>query len=218
MKKQYLILGAGKFGTSIAQRLIELEQEVMVVDIDMEVVQQLSDDVKFAVQGDVTHEAFLREIGVRNFDVVIVSIGADVQASIMVTLLLKEMGCERIISKAESDLHAKVLYKIGANRVVLPEKEMGIRIAQNLVNKNILDFINLSDDYSIVEMPIRPEWVNKSLAELNLRATYGINILGIKNQDDFTISVSPTTRFKAGDVILIIGEVEQIEILSNEKN
>ena len=214
MKKQFLVLGAGKFGQSIALRLQELEQEVMIVDRDMETIQQLSDSIKLAVQGDVTHEGFLRELGVRNFDVVIISLGADIQGSIMVTLLLKELGCQQIVAKAESDLHAKVLYKIGANRVVLPEKEMGSRVAQSLVNHNILDYINLSKDYSIVELKVLPSWIGKPVAQINPRGAYGLNILAIKNETAFTIRITGETRLQEHDVLLVIGETDQVERLS----
>lgn len=214
MNKQYLILGAGTFGQSIAHRLQELDQEVLVVDHDPEVVQRMADQIKFAVEGDVTHESTLREIGVRNFDVVIVSIGNDIQASIMTTILLKEMGIEHVICKADNDLHAKVLYKIGATRVVIPEQEMGSRIAQNLVNKNILDFINLSDKFTIVEMPIRPEWAGKTVQQLDLRRQHGINIIAIKHGEEFTIRIAPDSILHQGDNILVIGEIEEIEELS----
>lgn len=215
MKNQYLILGAGNFGTSIAKRLQELGQEVMVMDRDLEVVQRLSDDVTWALQGDVTHEATLRELGVQNFDVVIVSIGKDIQSSIMVTLLLKEMGCKKIISKAESDLHAKVLYRIGANRVVFPEREMGIRVAQNILNKNIFDFINLSEEYTIVEMAVKDDWIGKTVGELDIRKNYELNILAIRSGGEFTIKISPQTMFKEGDVLIVIGHNEDVEKLNN---
>lgn len=214
MKQQFLILGAGKFGQSMARRLQELEQEVMVVDMDPEVIARLSEEIEFAVEGDVTHEATLKELGVRNFDVVVVSIGDDIQASIMTTILLKELGCEQVVCKAESDLHAKVLYKIGASRVVIPEMEMGVRIAQNLVNKNILDFINLSDDYTIVEMPVLSDWSSHTVGQLNLRGKHGLNIIAIRHGSDFTIKISPDTVLQREDTILVIGETEEIEKLS----
>lgn len=214
MKNQYLILGAGKFGSSIAKRLQELGQEVMIMDRDLEVVQRISDDVTWALQGDVTHEATLRELGVQNFDVVIVSIGKDVQSSIMVTLLLKEMGCKKIISKAVSDLHAKVLYRIGANRVVFPEREMGIRVAQNILNKNIFDFINLSEEYTIVEMAVKEDWIGKTIGEIDIRKNYELNILAIKSGGEFTIKITPQTMFKEGDVLIVIGHNEDVEKLN----
>lgn len=211
MKQQYLILGAGKFGLSIAMQLQALDQEVMVVDRDPKVIARVANDIKFALEGDATQEAMLQEIGARNFDVVIVSIGDDIQASIMTTILLKELGCKHIICKAESDLHAKVLEKIGANRVVIPEQAMGRRIAHNLVNKNILDFINLSDKYAIVEMPVRPEWIGKSVIDLALRQNHGLNIVGLKRGSIFSINISPDLVLQANDIILVIGENDSIE-------
>ncbi|WP_459128925.1 potassium channel family protein [Guggenheimella bovis] len=214
MNKQFLILGAGKFGSSVAKRLEELGQEVMVVDHDFEVVQKLSDEVRLVMQGDVTHEATLRELGAQNFDVVIVSIGKDIQSSIMVTLLLKEMGVKKIISKAVSDLHAKVLYRIGANRVVFPEREMGVRVAQNLVNNNIFDFINLSTEYTIVETAVVEEWIGKTVVEVEIRKKYHLNIIAIKSAGEITINVDPDTVFKEGDILIVIGHNDDIQALS----
>lgn len=176
----------------------------------------MAEEIRFALEGDVTHESTLREIGVRNFDVVIVSIGNDIQASIMTTILLKEMGVNQVICKADNDLHAKVLYKIGADRVVIPEQEMGSRIAQNLVNKNILDFINLSDRFTIVELPIRPEWVGQTVQEIDLRRKHGINIIAIKQGEEFTIRIGPDTILHQGDHVLVIGETVEIEQMSPE--
>ncbi len=209
--KQYLVLGAGKFGSNIAKKLYELDQEVMIMDLDAELIQELSESVTYSVQGDVTNELTLREIGVQNFDVVVVSIGANIQASIMVTLMLKEMGVKKIISKAVNPLHAKVLYRIGADRVVFPEKETAIRIAQNLVTSNIFDFINLSEEHSIIEIPVKEEWIDKTILELNFRVNYNVNIIAIKNGIDIDISIKPDTLIKSGDLLLILGRNEDIK-------
>ncbi len=213
--KQFLILGAGKFGSNMAKKLFELGQEVMIMDVDNEIIQGLSEHVTYAVQGDVTNEASLRELGAQNFDVVVVSIGNNIQASIMVTLLLKEMGVKKIISKAVNQLHAKVLYRIGANRVVFPEQETAIRIAQNLVTDNIFDFINLSPEHSIVEIAVKEEWVGKTILEINPRANYNINIIAIKNGVETDISIKPDRAIKQGDVLLVIGENKDIKKIDN---
>ncbi len=213
--KQYLILGAGKFGANMAKKLYELGQEVMIMDMDNEIVQGINEHVTYAVQGDVTNEASLRELGAQNFDVVVVSIGNNIQASIMVTLLLKEMGVKKIISKAVNQLHAKVLYRIGANRVVFPEQETAIRIAQNLVTDNIFDFINLSPEHSIAEVEIKDEWIGKTILEINPRANYNINIIAIKNGVDTDITIDPSRIIKEGDVLLVLGRNDDIKKIDN---
>lgn len=215
--KQFLILGAGKFGSSVATKLYELGQEVLIIDKDIEIVQKLTNDVTHAVQGDVTNESTLRELGAQNFDVVVVSIGTDIQSSIMVTLLLKEMGVKNIISKAVNNLHAKVLYRIGANRVVFPEQEMAIRIAQNLVTNNIFDFINLSSEHSIAEVKVKEEWIGKSILEVDFRKNYNITIIAIKNGIETKISITPSTIFIEGDILLVLGTNEDIQSLDEQQ-
>lgn len=146
MNKQFVIIGCGRFGSSVAKKLNELGCEVMAVDASEETIQNIADSVTHAVQADATDENALKAIGIRNFDVAVITIGANIQASIMVTLMVKELGIKHIVAKAQNEMHAKVLYKIGADRVVFPEREMGVRIAKNLVSNKILDYIELSEE------------------------------------------------------------------------
>ena len=159
---------------------------------------------------DATDEASLRTLGIRNFDVAVVTIGDNIQSSVMATLLVKEQGVKYIIAKGNSDLHAKVLYKIGADRVILPEKDMGIRVAHNLVSSNILDYIELSPDYSIVEIESPEEWWDKNIAELKLRAEYGINVVAIKRGDDVNVSPYAEDIIEKGDIVVAIGSSEDL--------
>ena len=168
--KQFVIIGLGRFGSSIAKTLYSLGNDVLAIDKDEDIVQEIADSVTHAVQLDATDENALRALGIRNFDVAVVTIGDNIQSSIMATLLVKELGVKYIIAKGHSDLHAKVLYKIGADRVVLPEKDMGVRVAHNLVSANILDYIELSEDYSVMEIQVLDEWSGKTLNELRLRS------------------------------------------------
>ena len=186
--KQFVIIGLGRFGASIAKTLYSLGNDVLAIDKDEDIVQEIADSVTHAVQLDATDENALRSLGIRNFDVAVVTIGDNIQSSIMATLLVKELGVKYIIAKGHSDLHAKVLYKIGADRVVLPEKDMGIRVAHNLVSANILDYIELSDDYSVMEIQVLHEWWGKTLNELKLRSKYGINVMAIKRGDEVNLS------------------------------
>ena len=178
-KKQFVVFGLGRFGESLAITLAEAGYEVMVVDKDEEKVQEISAFVTQAVQADVSDMETLKELGVRNFDVAIVAIGKDMQASIMATLLLKELGIPYVVAKASTDIHKKVLEKLGADRIILPENEIGKRLATSLVAGNIIDYIQLSKDYSIMEINILPEWQNHSIRELNIRAKYRINIIAV---------------------------------------
>ena len=216
MKKQYVIIGCGRFGTSVANKLTELGSEVMVIDKNEDIIQQLSDTVTYAVQADPTDENTLKSLGIRNFDVAIVAIGEDIQASILVTLMIKELGVKQIIAKAQNDLHAKVLYRIGADRVVFPEREMGIRVAKNLISENVLDFIELAPEYSIVEVIALEEWIGKNLKKLNIRARYGFNVMAIKNELNININVDADEVIKKGDILVVIGHNDDINKLNNE--
>lgn len=209
-KKQFMVIGLGRFGTSVAETLYGLGNDVLAVDSDEEIVQNISERVTHAVQLDANDENSLRALGISNFDVAIISIGSDIQASILATLLVKEMGVKHIITKANDALHAKVLYKIGANRVIFPERDMGVRVAHNLCSSNILDYIELSPDFSIAEIAAPSDWENRSLIELNLRATYGINVVAIKRSNEIDVSPSPDEVVLSGDIIVAIGGTQEL--------
>ncbi len=215
MNKQFVIIGCGRFGTSVAKKLNELGCEVMAVDSSEEIVQSLADHVTHAVQADATDENALKAMGIRNFDVAVITIGANIQASIMVTLMVKELGVKHIVAKAQNEMHAKVLYKIGADRVVFPEREMGVRVAKNLVSNKILDYIELSQDYTIVEVKPLKAWIGKSLIEINLRAHFGINVIAIKNNDGININVGPEERIGEHDILVVIGHNDDIRKVEN---
>ena len=209
--KQFVVIGCGRFGSSVARTLYEMGNEVLAIDKDEEKVQEISDSVTHAVQADVMDEGVLRELGIQNFDIVVVSIGSDLEASIMATLIAKELGVRIVIAKAQSDLHGKVLSKIGADKVVFPERDMGVRVAHNLVSTNILDFIELSPDYSIVEITAIPEWENKTLKELRLPTKYGINVMAVKRQKFINVSPYADDMILKGDVLVVIGSTEDLK-------
>lgn len=210
-KKQYAVIGLGRFGSSVAKTLYELDNEVMGIDTDDEKVQNISEHITHAIQVDATDENSLKSLGIRNFDVAVIAIGADVQASIMATLIVKEMGVKHIIAKANSEIHAKVLYKIGADKVVLPERDMGTRVAHSLVSSNILDYIELSDDYNIAEIVTPSKWYGKTLSELNLRANYGLNVMAIKRQDNIEVSPNSEYIMKENDIVVVIGDTKSLD-------
>jgi len=216
--KQFIVLGLGRFGSAVATTLVELGHEVLGVDNDEERVSDLKDKITQAVQADVTEERALKELGVKNFDAAIVSIGTDLEASILVAMMLKEMGLKYIIAKAQNNLHAKVLKKIGVDKVVFPERDMGARIARRLITPNIRDYVELEPDYNILEIEALPEFVNKSLSELDLRNKYGINVLAIKRENSFSISPRAKDVIKKDDLLIVIGKTKIITELVGKVN
>ncbi|SHJ62517.1 trk system potassium uptake protein TrkA [Clostridium cavendishii DSM 21758] len=215
-KKQFAIIGTGRFGSSVAKTLYNLGHDVLAIDIDEEIVNEMADYVTHAVQLDATDENALKAIGIRNFDVVVVTIGENIQSSIMTTLIVKETGVKKIIVKANSELHEKVLYKIGADRVILPEKEMGVRVANNLVSSSVLDYIELSSEYSVVEIETLKEWHNKTIGELSLRSKYGISVIAIKRNNELNISPYASDMFQPGDIIVALGKIAQLSKLDGK--
>ncbi len=217
-KRQFVVIGLGRFGSSIAKTLYSLGNDVLAIDADEDVIQNIADSVTHAVQADATDENTLRTLGISNFDVAVVTIGSKVQASIMAALLAKDLGVKYILAKAHSELHAKVLKKIGVDRVIFPERDMGVRVAHNLVSTNILDYIELSSDYSIAEIASPEEWYGKTLEELNMRSKYGINVMAIKKNHEVNISPSAEDVIEPDDIVVAIGGIEELNELENEIN
>ncbi|MDK2926645.1 MAG: trk/ktr system potassium uptake protein [Bacillota bacterium] len=213
MKRQFAVIGLGRFGSSVARTLFSMGYDVLAVDVDGERVQDLAKDVTHAVQGDAREEETLRAVGIRNFDVVVVAIGQDIQSSILITVLLKELGVKCVVAKAQNELHAKVLYKVGADKVVFPERDMGARLARNMVAANILDYIQLSPDYSIVEVATSENWEGKTLRELNLRARFGINVLAIKRDKKLIVAPGAEDLLHKEDILVVVGSNANIDQL-----
>ncbi|MCA1029888.1 TrkA family potassium uptake protein [Bacillus timonensis] len=205
MKKEFAVIGLGRFGGSICRALSEDGMEVMAMDLDEDKVNQFSTIASHAVVGDSTDEMVLKSIGIRNFDHVIVAIGDNIQASILTTLILKELGVKHITVKAQNDYHEKVLSKIGADQIVHPERDMGKRIAHNIISNNVLDYLELSDEHSIVEIVASGRMDGNSLIELDIRAKYGINIVAIKRGKDIIVSPLAMEIIKKGDILIVIG-------------
>ena len=203
--KQFLVLGLGRFGASLAKTLCDLGQEVLAVDADEELVNNIAPYVTQAMQLDATDETLLATLGVKNFDAAIVSIGQNTRDSILVCVLLKELGAP--------DLHAKVLRKIGADRVIFPERDMGARLARSIITPNVLELMNLSDDYQIMEIRVPERWVGDTIIGVNVRRKYGVNILAIHRADRFLVSPAPDMAFVEGDTLLVMGKREDIERL-----
>lgn len=216
--KQFVVIGCGRFGSSVAKSLYNQGHDVMAVDGDEEIVQDIADSVTYAAQADVEDEQALRALGIKNFDVAVIGIGSNVQASIMATIIVKEMGVKTVIAKAQNDVHAKVLYKIGADKVVFPERDMGIRVAHNLVSQNILDFIELSPDYSVVEIVAFKEWHGKTLRDIKLPAKYGVNVMAIRSNGSMHISPKADDIIKQGDVLIALGNNKELGKLEKKED
>jgi len=210
------VIGLGRFGSSVAITLSKIGYDVLAVDTNEDRVNRVTDEVAYAVQVDAMDEQSLRSLGIRNFDVAIVAIGQDVQSNILVTLMLKEMGVRKVVAKAQNELHGKVLEKIGTDMVVFPERDMGVRVAHALVSKNIMDQINLSPEYSIIELMTPPEFVGKSLLEAGLRKEYGVNILAIRRGKDIIISPGARQAIHEGDILVVIGRNDHLKRLESD--
>ena len=210
-RKQFIVIGMGRFGQSVARCLTSMGKEVLAVDMDEDLISDIAPHVTHAVQADATDEKALNALGLRNFDVALVTIGDDIQSSILVTLLCKEMGVSYVVSKAQTDLHAKVLLKIGADKVVFPERDMGMRLAHNLAAANVIDYIQVSGDLRVLEVNAIAPWVGKSLIELDFRKKYGVNVIAIK-KDTGKINTSPHAEdvIDDSDVLIVVGQTADI--------
>lgn len=204
--KSFVVVGLGRFGSEVAKRLCEQGCEVLVVDTHSDLVQQLSDDVTQAVVGDARDKEVLRTLGVKDFDCGVVAIGDSLADSVLATMNLKELGVPYIVCKAHDETHSQVLKKLGADRVVIPEKENAARLAKSLSSPNVLDYIELSEDYGIIEVPAPAVWQDKSLIELNVRAKQGVNILAVKRDGSITVSPAAEFRIAHGDILVVLGD------------
>ena len=214
--KTYLIVGLGRFGTAVALKLQELGNEVMVIDENEEQVQKLSDKVTYAVVGDARDEGVLESLGVRNLDCAIVAIGQDLAASVVITLNLKSLGVPQVICKAQDDLQKRALEKLGADRVVIPEREMGMKLAQNLTSSSVLDYVELSKDCGLAEIITPKPWAGKTLLEIDVRKKFGVTVAGLRKADgDLTVFVDANYKLNADDELLLVGHNEDLARVQN---
>lgn len=211
--KQFLVLGLGSFGNSITRTLFELGHEVMAVDSDNEKVEKATDFSTHAVQANIMDENTLKSLGVRNYDAVILAVGEDIKASILVSMLLKEMGCKYLMAKANDNIHAKVLRQLGVDKVVFPERDMGIRVAKSLVTKSVVDIMELDGDYRIVEIKVPKQWYDKSIVDLDVRKKFHVNVLAINRENNYIVSPAPNTIFLEHDVMLILGKSDDVDAI-----
>lgn len=209
--KTYLVIGLGRFGAEVARQLCRLGCEVLAMDTRSDLVQQLTEEVTHAVVADAQDKEVLRTLGARNFDCAIIAIGDNLGASVLATMNLKELGVPYIVCKAHDETHRRVLQKLGADKVVIPEQENASRLARSLSAPNVLDYIELSNEYGIIEVPAPGRWTGKSLRELDVRAKLGINIIAIRRGEALHVAFGAEWRFRAGDVIVVLGDSAALE-------
>lgn len=208
---QVLIIGLGRFGQSLARALVAGGVEVMAMDSREDATDEIADEVTHVMIADSTEENVLKEVGPDHFDLVICAIGGDIQASIMTTLLLKEMGVKQLIAKASTALHGRALEKLGVDRVVYPERDMAQRLARDIMAPNITELLNITVSQSMFEMPAPDRFAGKSLIELNLREQYGFNVVAIKREGETHVSPSPTEPLQVDDILLVLGNRERAQ-------
>jgi trk system potassium uptake protein TrkA len=213
MAKQYAVIGLGHFGTSVARTLCRLGQEVLAIDTNEERLRYIADEVTHTLVADTTDARVLNSIGIKNFDVAIVAIGENVQANIMTTLLLKEIGVPYVVAKALNKMEGRVLEKVGADRVVYPERDMGKRIAHNLVVSNLVDYIELPQGFRIMEVMATKEMFAKNIRDLNFRSRYNVNIILIKRSSgEVLFTPGPEDVIQMGDLLVLAGEKEALNL------
>lgn len=211
--KTYVVIGLGRFGSALAKQLCMLGAEVLAMDVSSTLVQQVVNDVTHAVVGDAQDKDVLRSLGVRNFDCAVIAIGDNLGASVLITMNLKELGVPYIVCKAHDETHRRVLEKLGVDRVVIPEQEHAQRLGRSLYCHNVLDYIELSEDYGILEVPAPAAWKGKSLKELNVRARMGLNIIAVENEKKLNVSPSADYCIQEGDVLAVLGDNYALEAM-----
>ena len=211
--KSFAVIGLGLFGSSVARQLCALGAEVLAIDTNYELVQQLSGDVTTAAVADARDAEVLRALGVQDCDSAVVAIGDDLAGSILATMNLKDLGIRQISCKAHDETHRKVLEKLGADKVVIPEKEVADKLARSLTSHNVLDFIELSSDYGIVEITVRKDWVGKSLKELDVRAKLGVNIIAVERNEKVTVSPRAEFELAKNDILVVLGDYDSLTMM-----
>ena len=209
--KSYIVIGLGLFGQALARQLCKLGAEVLAIDVRSDLVQLVANDVTHAVVGDAQDKEVLRALGARDFDCAIIAIGDDLAASVLITMNLQELEVPYIVCKAHDETHRRVLEKLGVNRVVIPEKENAQRLGRSLHSHNVLDYIELSEDYGILEVPAPKSWVGKTLKELNVRAKLGVNIIAVESGNTTNVSPSADYCIQKDDIMVVLGDNYSLE-------
>lgn len=213
IKQTYAVFGLGRYGRAVAKELVDDGAEVLAVDINEELVEAAMADIPYCKCADVTDAEVIKKLGIANIDVVIIAIATGLEASVMATMLCKEAGVKTVIAKCSTEMDCKILSKVGADRVVLPESESGIRLAKNLLSAGFMDIIELAKDVSMIELDVKPEWEGKSLLELNLRKKYSINVVAIVQDKNVSVNIDPEKPLKKSMKLIVIANVSKLSKL-----
>lgn len=213
IKQTYAVFGLGRYGRAVAKELVENGAEVLAVDIDEAIVNDAIAEIPYCRCADITDEEVIRKLGIANMDVVIIAIATNLEASVMATMLCKEVGVKTVIVKCSSEMNCKILSKVGADRVVFPESESGIRLAKNLLSFGFIDIIELSKDVSLVELDVRSEWEGKNLLELNLRRKYSINVVAIIRDNNICVNIDPEKPLERTMKLVVIANISRLSKL-----
>ena len=212
-KKTYAVFGLGRYGIAVARELVSNGMEVIAVDSDERIVNAASDDLPICKCADVTDPDVIRQLGIANVDVVIISMATNLEASVMAVTLCKEIGVKTVIAKSANEMHQKILSRVGADRVVFPENESGIRLAKNLLSSGFVDMVSLAKNVSMIELDVKPEWVGKNLIQLNLRKKYSINVVAIRRADMVSVDIDPQALLQAEEKLIVIANTEKLSKL-----
>lgn len=210
IKKSYAVLGLGRYGSSVAKELARCGAEVLAVDRDIELVNNLTGEVPLCKCADITDPVVIKQLGISNFDVVIIAAGGSLEVSVLATMLCKEAGVKTVIAKCSSEMHRKILSKVGADKVVLPESESGTRLAKNLLSSGFVDMMELDDNVSIIELDILPGWIGKPLIQLDLRKKYDINVIALKRNGKISVSINPSEPLSEGTQLVVIADTSNL--------
>ena len=210
MKKTYAVFGLGRYGIAVARELVENGMEVIAVDIDERIVNDAADELPICKCADITNMDVIRQLGISNVDVVVIAMANNLEASVMAVTLCKEIGVELVIAKCGNEMHQKILTRVGADKVVFPENESGIRLAKNLLSSGFVDMVSLAKNVSMIELDVKPEWVGKNLIELNLRKRYSINVVALRKEDQVSVDIDPYAALRDGDKLIVIANTEKL--------
>ncbi len=211
--KTYAVFGLGRYGRAVAKELIESGAEVLAVDMDAAIVNAAAEELPICKCADITDPEVVKQLGISNMDVVIIAMAGNLEASVMAITLCKELGVKHIIVKCANEMHRRIMLRIGADKVVFPEKESGMRLAKNLISSGFLDIIDLSKKVSMVELAIKSEWVGKTLMELDLRRKYSLNVVAIRHGDEVSIDIDPTQPLPTDCKLIVVATVEKLKKL-----
>ena len=210
MRKTYAVFGLGRYGTAVARELVENGMEVIAVDLDQRIVNAVADELPVCKCADITDPDVIRQLGIGSVDVVIVAMANNLEASVMAVTLCKEIGVETVIAKCANEMHQKILTRVGADKVVFPENESGIRLAKNLLSSGFVDMVSLAKNVSMIELDVKPEWAEKNLIELNLRKKYSINVVALRKGDMVSVDIDPNAPLGKEDKLIVIANTEKL--------